>query len=196
MDKQLEIRRKVFHLLFGILLVFLIFYNFIGRLILAIIILASFLLLLLARKVNLPVISWCLRNFERPEIRKKFPGRGSLFYLAGAELSLLLFSKNIAMASIIILAIGDSIPNIVGMHFGRIRHPFSDKRFLEGAAIGIVIAAIAAHIFVVWYEALIASVFAVFLEGIDIKLGLEKVDDNLIVPLSAGIAITLIRMIT
>lgn len=195
MYQKLEIKRKIVHLLLGIILVVLIFYDFVDKVVLGIITVIVFVLFYIAKFKRIFFMEWLLDNFERPGTRKTFPGRGPLFYLIGAELSLVFFAKDIAMASIIILAIGDSIPNIVGMYFGRIKRPFSDRKFIEGAIVGIILAFVAADIFVIWYEALSAAVVAIFLEGIDMKIGLEKIDDNLIVPLSAGIVISLIRWV-
>jgi dolichol kinase len=195
MNKELEIRRKFFHLLFGIILATLIYYGYIDKWILGLFTVIAALFLIIASRMKFKFFEWMLDNFERAKDRKFFPGKGPLFYLIGAELSLIFFTKDIALASIVILAIGDSVPNLVGMYFGEIKNPFSDKKFLEGAIIGIILSALAAHIFVTWYEALVAAIVALFFEGIDMKIGFEKIDDNLVVPLSAGIVITLIRFI-
>ncbi len=198
MDKKLEIRRKIAHLLLGVILVVLIYYDLIGKDVLGVFTIITFLVFYISRKIKIPFLNYLLDKFERPHVRKVFPGKGPLFYLIGAELSLVFFTKDIAMASILILAIGDSIPKVAGMRFRRIKHPFSDTRFLEGVIAGIILSSLAIAVFikgVMWYEVLIASTIAIFLEGVDMKIGLEKIDDNLIVPISAGVVISLIRWI-
>lgn len=194
MDKDLEKRRKVIHLLLGVVLVTLIYYGYIDKFVLGIITIVSFIAFYVDTKIKVPAIEWCLDKFEREDIRCTFPGKGPLFYLIGVELSLIFFTQEIALAATMILAIGDSIPNLVGQYFGKIKHPFSDKKYIEGALVGVILAALAAHIFVTWYEALIAAAIAIFLEGIDMSFG-SKIDDNLVVPISAGIVITLIRLV-
>ena len=194
MNKELETRRKVIHLILGAVLVTLIYYGYIDKVILGVITVASFILFYISRKVKIPPLEWCLDKFERADARAVFPGKGPLFYLIGAELSLIFFSQDIALAAITILAIGDSIPNLVGQYFSIIKHPFSDKKYMEGAVAGIILAAIAAHVFVTWYEGIIAAAIAIFVEGIDMSLG-DKIDDNLVVPLVAGFVIWVIRLI-
>ena len=191
----LEVKRKIVHLLLGIFLILLLYYDMVDKLVIVITTLIAFLILYLSTKIRIGFIEWLLDNLDRPHTRRIFPGRGPLFYLIGCSLALIIFSKEVAMASIVILAIGDSIPNIVGIKYAKIRRPFSDKKYLEGALVGFVLSFAAATIFVSWYEAFFSSLVAIFLEGIDMRIGLEKIDDNLIVPLSAGLVISLFRLI-
>ena len=62
---------------------------------------------------------------------------------------------------------------------------------------GIILLAgfIGALIFVPWHEAIVASFFAMLVEGLEIKMGLEEVDDNIIIPLVAAIAIWGVRVL-
>jgi dolichol kinase len=196
MDKLLESRRKIVHMLVGIILVLLITYDWANPLILGIGALLAILFFYSSTKIQIPAASWLLDRLERPEAREKLPGRGVIFYLIGALASLIFFTKDVAIASILILAIGDSAPNLVGLCYDcRIKRPFSEKKYIEGAFVGLVLSFIAASFFVRWHEALIGSFVAIFLEGIDMKIGLRKIDDNLIVPISAGLTISLLRWI-
>ena len=54
---------------------------------------------------------------------------------------------------------------------------------------------IGAIIFVPWPEALAAEFFAMLVEGIEIKIGADEIDDNLIIPLVAAIAISAVRFL-
>ena len=101
---------------------------------------------------------------------------------------------DIASASIIILAFADSASYIFGVRFGRTEHPFTTKKFIEGMVAGIIAGFIAASIFVPWYEALIASTVAMIAEGIEIKVGLTDVDDNIVMPVAAAFAIWVLRL--
>jgi dolichol kinase len=193
-EKRFEIRRKVMHLVIGAVLATLAFYDMLDKFAFGWFIIIVFFMFWLSKKVKIPGVGWLIENFERVEIKERFPGKGFLFYMIGAELCIIFFAKEVAIAAILILAIGDSVPNFVGMYFGRVKHPFSNKKFLEGAGAGVVLAAIAASFFVAWYEAFVAAVVAIFVEGIDMVEGLDVVDDNLLVPLAAGIVILAIRV--
>ena len=194
-EANIEIRRKVAHLVGGVMLAGLIFYNIVNALILAIITLIMGVLFLLVKKRRIPIMEWLLDNFERREDRKQFPGKGSMYFLLGSVIVLILFPTDIAIAAILILAIGDSIPNIVGMYYKKVRHPFSNKRFLEGSLVGFLLSFLAVINFVIWYEALIGTSIALFLEALDIEIGKWKFDDNILIPLSAGLTIFILRLI-
>ena len=107
---------------------------------------------------------------------------------------LVLFEKDIAMAAIIILALGDSFSRLIGP-FGKIKHPFNDKKFLEGVIAGMVAAALGAMLLVKPLEAIAASFFAMLLEGVNLRLFKFKIDDNITIPLIAGFVIWLIRFL-
>ena len=133
--------------------------------------------------------------FERKEELRKFPGKGVIFYFIGVYISLLLFSKDIAMASIMVLAFGDSISHIYGLHYGKIKHPLSKTKFLEGTVVGFAAGFVGALFFLPWREAFFASLVAMIVEAVEIKIGTEQVDDNLIVPFVAGAAVWVVRLI-
>ena len=192
---EVEIRRKIIHVVFGVLLAGLLFYNMLDKYVLGISTLILIILLSLVRTKYLPAMEWILENFERKEDRKDFPLKGTVFYLIGAELAIIFFPKEVAIASILILAIGDAIPRIITMYYKKIRHPFSRKRYLEGSLVGFLLAFLVAMNFVIWYEAFLASTVSLFLEAIDPKIGKYKIDDNIIIPVTAGLTIVIVRMI-
>jgi len=106
---------------------------------------------------------------------------------------LLFFPLDIAMPAILVLAFADSIGHLFGIKFGKIPHPFISTKFLEGWFVGFIAGFIGAFIFVPWPQAIAASFFAMLVEGIEVKIGAEEVDDNLIIPLVAAIAIFAVR---
>lgn len=108
----------------------------------------------------------------------------------------MIFDKSIAMASIIICALGDSLSHLVGKWVGRVKHPFSNTKFIEGHIVGAIIGALGAMLFVSPLTALVAASIAMFVEGIDIEFRMSWIlDDNLVVPLTAGIVMFLIGSI-
>ena len=206
MDKlrNFEWNRQLFHVFLGITIVVLLTHGIIGKNvapfkifdadILALIIF-GFLLSYICKKIRIPFIYNLLEIFERKEDILKFPGRGIIFYFIGIYTSLLLFPKDIAMASIMVLALGDSVSHLYGLHFGKIRHPLSKTKFLEGTIAGFAAGFFGALIFIPLTEALIASLAAMIVEAIEIKIGTQQVDDNLIVPLVAGAVIWMVRLV-
>ncbi len=192
MLSPLETGRKILHLVLGLMVAVLVYYGFLGPVELVILIATGVIISAVSVKHKLPVISWFLDKFERADEKKNFPGKGTVYFCIGALLCVLLFEKSVSAASITVLALGDSVAPLIGQ-FGRIRHPFSDAKFLEGTIAGIIAASIGASFFVSPAEAFAASALGMVAEGINISIFNEKVDDNLIVPLVAGAVIAAMR---
>jgi dolichol kinase len=99
-------------------------------------------------------------------------------YLAvGVVLSLLVFPKNIAYASITIVAVGDPVASFVGRRLGRIH---VSQKTVEGFAGGLIVSFAAALLWVPPHLALVGSAAGMLFE----LLGL--LDDNLTIPIGAG----------
>lgn len=121
-------------------------------------------------------------------------GQRAVFFLLGVTLSLELFPRDVALAAITILALGDGISGLVGP-FGRIRTPLSSDKLLEGTLAGAAIAAVVAAQFVPWPQAAAAAFIAMLFEATEIRMNQRLLDDNLTVPLAAGTVILLIRSV-
>ncbi len=194
MLSALENRRKAVHLLFGIFTAAAVYSGMVGAAELLFIVIAGVIISFASRVMDIPVISWFIAKLERDDAKKNFSGKGPVYFFAGSLLSVLFFEKNIALASIAILALGDSVAPLVGQ-FGRIRHPMSADKTLEGLAAGVAAAFAGAALFVSPLEALAAGACAMLAEGADIKFAGNKLDDNLVIPLVAGSVITAIRIL-
>ena len=193
--RNFELNRQLFHIFLGMAIVVLLIYGFIGYDTILVIIILGFLLSYLCRSVKISIIHELLQKFERKDELKKFPGKGIIFYFIGVYIALLLFPREIAMASILVLALGDSVSHIYGVHYGKIKHPFSKTKFLEGTIAGLIAGFIGAFVFLPWHEAFFASLTAMIVESVEIKIGTEQADDNLIIPFAAGAAVWLVRSI-
>lgn len=189
-----EWNRQIFHVFLGIAIVFLLKYSFIDKNIILALIIIGLILSFLSKKIRIPVVHNLLQKFERKEDLQRFPGKGVIFYFIGVYISLLFFEKEVAMASIMVLALGDSVSHIYGLHYGRIKHPLTKTKFLEGTIAGFVAGLLGAKIFLPWHEAFFASLAAMIVEAIEIKIGTEQVDDNLIIPFVAGGVVWIVRM--
>ena len=190
----LEFRRRIFHIVSGFIFVGLIYYDIINALIVFIIVLFHGLMSLISMKYKIPVIHWFLERLDRPKDRKYFPGKGSFYYCVGVLLAIVLFDKNVAMAGIMILALGDSIAPIVGQ-YGTIRFRYNKKKIVEGMIAGAIAGFIGALFFVAWHEALIASAAAMIAEGVGVRFEKVSINDNIIMPVVAGTVIYLLRSI-
>ncbi|MBD3157068.1 phosphatase PAP2 family protein [Candidatus Peregrinibacteria bacterium] len=189
---KFELRRQVAHLCIGGAIVVLLKLQLLTSYILFGVTIVGGIMVLIARKVRIPVFHDMLEFFERPHHIARFPGRGSFFLVLGAALATLIFDRYIAMAAIMIMAVGDSVTNVVGRHFGSIQNPFNAKKNIEGTAWAIVCSTLAALFFVPFLPALIASTVSMMVESID--LGIKRfeveIDDNVVIPLVAGVIMT------
>jgi len=75
------------------------------------------------------------------------------------------------------------------------RHPLKEERLLEGTFFGIIAATLGAMVFVSIVEALIASIVAMTVESIELELGKHPIDDNILIPLVAGLTILLTNLL-
>jgi dolichol kinase len=185
----LEIRRQIFHILLGILLVTLLHFNIIDPLHIFWLLITGIILSWISLNHRLPVISWFLDKFERKQVR---PGKGAITYFIGVLLALKLFPLDIALASILILAIGDGISSLVGP-FGKLKTGLSDKKLFEGTLAGALAGALGALFFVSPIEAFVGAFLAMIFEAMEIRLNQQILNDNVIVPLTAGTTMLLLR---
>ena len=116
-----------------------------------------------------------------------------MFFLGGALLTIRIFPKDIALASLMILTFGDSLSFLFGYFLGKVKLRFNELKNMEGILAGMLAAFLGALFFVNVIEAFFASLFAMFVEGAGLKIGVSDVDDNFIVPLVAGTVIYLFR---
>ncbi|MAF51228.1 MAG: hypothetical protein CMH64_04010 [Nanoarchaeota archaeon] len=185
---MLELRRQAFHILLGVGLVVLLNFNIIDLTDLFVVFIFGVIISIFSSRYKIPVIEWFLENFDRKN--SKIRGQGVLTCFFGAMVVLLFFEKNIALASILILTLGDSFCHLGKL--GKLKYPFSDKRFVEGLIIGIIVATLGALIFVSFLQAFFGSLIAMFVESLDLKIYNVEIDDNILIPLIAGIVMSLI----
>ncbi len=183
-----ELHRKLFHLIMGIVTVALIYYDILSSFTLFLIIIVGILLSFLTKRVRLPIISLFVDHFERDNQKSSFPGRGAIFFFVGTLLALKLFDKNIALASIMVLTLGDSISHMVGAQYGQLKNIFNwnSNKLLEGTLAGTIMGFLGALIFVPLPEAFLGSLCAMIAEVMKIDFNEKTIDDNMIIPLVAG----------
>jgi len=189
-----ESRRGAVHILGGILLILAILYVPHIKVILFSLTVILLVLMLIAREYHVPGITHALCLLER-KCNRDFPGCGLIFYILSAVISLHFFTQNIALASISILAFGDPVSGFVGRNFGRTKTFLNKYKNIEGTFFGILISSIVASLFVSWPLAIFGGLVGMFFELVGIRLGGQKIDDNLIIPIVSGIGMSLLASI-
>ncbi len=179
-------------MLAGTLFLWLYLQNILTPLFFLALLLFASILCVLSRWYKIPIIWWFLVHFDRKDA--PFPGKGAWFFVLGFFLATFLFEKPIALASLSVMVIGDALSHLIGVQFGQIKHPFSNTKFLEGHFSGALVSAFVASFFVPWWIGLLGALAGMFIEGIDMVMG-AKLDDNVVVPVAAGIVMTLLSQL-
>ncbi len=183
-----ELVRKAIHISLGLLICFGINNHWITPFHLFILLVVVILVSFISRKVKLPFINVLLKNFDRPN---HFPARGLITYLIGSILSLELFPLPFALASIMILALGDGTAALA-RPWSKRKSSISTKHLLEESIVGVILGALGAMLFVSPIQAIIASGCAMVLEAIEVKFNNDILDDNILTPLAAGTSLLLL----
>jgi dolichol kinase len=110
-----------------------------------------------------------------------------IFFALGIMLSLVLFPAPANYAAVVILTFGDGFATIFGKKFGRTVIPFNKGKRLEGSVFGFLFAFLGALVFVDPVKALIGATVGMLIEVLPLPI-----NDNLTIPLAAGLALTLI----
>ncbi|HIH12304.1 TPA: hypothetical protein HA242_01150 [Candidatus Woesearchaeota archaeon] len=192
---QREIYRQIFHLGVGIGTALLFYFDILTAWIVFLMVMVGLLASILSKRTRLPFFSYFLDKFERDEQRRTFPGKGMIFFFIGVLLVMKLFEKDIALAAVMVLSLGDSVSHVFGAKFGQIKNIFNGKsrKLLEGTIAGALAGGIGAVLFVPFPEAFLGSLGAMIAEVLKIDLNDRTLDDNLVVPLVAGTIMLLLR---
>jgi dolichol kinase len=137
------------------------------------------------RRKSLPLITRFTLAMSREDEVPDFV-TAPIYLATGVVLSLLAFPKNIAYASIMIVALGDPVASYFGRKLGRIR---VKQKTLEGFATGLIVSFAAALFWVPPHLALAGSVAGMLLELLRIP------DDNLTIPIGAGSTMLIMSML-
>ncbi len=109
----------------------------------------------------------------------------SFYYSLSLLFTVLLFQPRIAMGAIICLAVGDPVAGVIGRLSGRIR---IGNKSIEGAAANFT-----ACFFIIRHltGSNTVSLAGAFTGALMELVHIPKVDDNLIIPLTSGLAMTI-----
>jgi dolichol kinase/phosphoserine phosphatase len=135
---------------------------------------------------NLPVISVITRNAVSQAERYEFAA-APLYFAIGILLTLLLFPAPLNGAAIAIFTLGDSTASLFGGLISKKPLPFNKGKTVEGSLAGFFFAFLAGTFFVSPVLALIGAAVAMAIESLPLP-----VNDNILIPLSAGLALLLL----
>jgi len=183
--------RKLIHFIFGFLLFLMIYFDFNVTLILTILLIIGVTLSVASRFMKVILVSWFIDKFGKKD---EFPGQGMIFFIFSALIIYLVFPVNVALASIIILTIGDSISSVFGRLFGRIRIPFNEEKHIEGRLLAIILCMFIMH-YLLNFQIVIAfivSFASILIESVKFKFGKIVIDDNFILPFFSAILLTIL----
>ncbi len=187
--------RRLFHIATGLTLALLIF--LLGETGGVILIASLFLLTVLVEGLRLwiPAMNRIFVSLVGPMLKdmevKRPTGVG--YFLGGVLVCLLFFDLEVALASIVILAVGDPAAAAVGQRWGRIR---MGEKSLEGAVAFIAVALSAGVILQDFWPNVSPGLFATgTLIGALVECLPSKIDDNLIIPFAAGLGMETTRRV-
>ncbi len=184
--QTLEFRRQSLHFIAGFLAVFAHWIGVLRLREIAVLLFIGLITCLLTAQGRLPWMEKFLRQFDRPRAYD-FPGSGPFYFLLGTGLVFLFFPVKIAYAAILILAVGDSFSHLFTERLPKkINLPWNRRKNVTGVTLGILAGAFAAQFFVPLWAALPASALAICVETYPWKVGKFFVDDNILIPLTAG----------
>jgi phytol kinase len=138
----------------------------------------------LSRGYTIPLISRIIALLERKDV---LPGKGTLYFAIGIFFCLVFFPLTVVVPAVICLAVLDGIATIIGTKFGR--HRIWQGKSLEGslAATGATV------VFLIVLTPLspVLAIIAAVTAGV-VEL-LAPVDDNLVIPVSVCIVLSLLH---
>ncbi len=185
MINQREIKRKVWHALWGITLSILILKTnpFVME-----VFLVGLLILLLALKsayahnYKIELVDDITKNL----VRKDNSIDGAIYFILGALIVLILFNPFLASISVMILGVSDSLATIVGVHS---KHKIYKNKTLEGSLAFFISSFL---IVLIPYNPLIALIIATITTLIEL---FGEMDDNILIPIATAVSLILIQNI-
>lgn len=181
-----EFRRKLAHILFGILTTLLVFIGVATAERALILLPVAYGMLLLVKAGYFPVLTPAFESMEREHDLRNRPGVSVMAFLVSLWLLLMYFPQRTVLGSLMIWTFGDSVGHLFGASFGRIPSRINPAKNIEGAIAAFLFAVLGANIFVTNSEALFGSGFAVLVEMLPHRVAGRHVPDNFTVPLAAA----------
>ena len=192
--QEYHFRRKFFHFCLGIFIVFLMNTGYLELYVKHILIaglVIGLVLSVIVKYLKPKFLIYLLSLVDKPEDIELFPGKGAIYYLVGSIISVFLFSREIASASILILTFGDPTAFLIGKYYGKKKIIINKDKLIEGTLAGVFLGTAVASIFVSFPIAFFGSAFGMMAESVELKY--LKLDDNFFIPFVSGVVMTIIQ---
>lgn len=189
-----EIGRKVIHICFGLIIIFLFYYN-VSTIYFFYLLIFSVFLGILNKKIKIPIITFFVKNFGRSN-EKQIPGKGFILFLIGAILTIQLFDYTTAMVSLIILTFGDSFSHLFTILTPKSKIPHLIKYktyFGVFMSISICSGILCFFLNMNLIVSFIVSFVSLIIEIFQVKIEDSVLDDNVLIPLVSGTTILLLK---
>jgi len=194
MDLKLrrELRRKIIHILTGVLFITsaFIFKDIDAIFWFGIILLVPFgIFYFLIRWLSHTKIGQFSYYLTERDLGHHTNGVGGLTFAGGVILSYIIFGFNptIVIVSIVILTFGDGFASFVGMKWGTRKFKIEGHtKTLEGTIAGIVVATIVSSLFINFFVAFAVSTLTMLIELVGVRVRGREIPDNLYLPVIAG----------
>ncbi len=176
---KLELKRKAVHVTSVLIVILYYFLPKEAILLILTLLLILFLELEFIRidlRLKIPFFHELYRETEKDRLG------GNVFFIMGAIIAISVFSKEIAIAAILMTTFGDASAAIFGKRFGRIWIPKLNNRAVEGCMAEFVVDLLIGFIF------LNSGLIIVVMAGTAtiVETVVDKMDDNLLIPLFSG----------
>ena len=179
-----ELARKLIHVLFGLGIagMVLVLDHTSAMAVLAGGLFSGMILVdLILRGYTLPVFSALLDYVDRCD---PLPGKGALYFAVSALTCVILFPATLVVPALVSLAVLDGVAAIAGARFGRTR--IYNGKSGEGTVAGIFVTFLFLLLLISVHGALVVAVIAGIIELF------SPVDDNLVLPVSICLLLTVI----
>ncbi|MFB6203925.1 MAG: diacylglycerol/polyprenol kinase family protein [Candidatus Nanohaloarchaea archaeon] len=188
---RFETRRKLVHVLEGVLGIAVIYLDLQPLAVFSALLMVGIVLSYAAREGDHPFLDFFVDRLGRED--PTLPGQGSLFMLAGFIAAVLVLPAEAAMAAVATVAFGDSAAAFIGRYYGRTRNPLNDGKTVEASVAGFVLSSFAAGFFVSPGSAVLMSFAAMVVEAWPAHLGGYELDDNFSMPVVAALVYLLVH---
>jgi len=134
-----------------------------------------------------------LRNKEQNKIG------AYVFFVIGAFISILIFEKNIAIAAIFMLAIGDAVSGMAGAVLNMDKKEMYEKRMKRPLVMLVMFVTCLIIGWLVLHSlpmAVFGAIGATIADGVPFKVQKVAIDDNLTIPLFSGVLMSFVLMFT
>ena len=182
-SKNVNLRRKIIHLFYGLALAFLVTYQILNTTYFAIFTISLTLMLLFNHLKPIKPLVKLIVYFERKPYPKLL-GQGPLIFTWSCFLATLIFPNPIATVAILNLAVGDSVNALVGYYLNHGK--LTRKKKFEASLASAFATALVSLQYLPPKLFLPATFITAFFEFTEPKIGNQKIDDNIFIPLISG----------